>query len=232
MFRSIWTRETALPEFPQLEGDHKTNVLIIGGGLCGLLCAYFFEQAGIDYILAEGSRIAGGATKNTTAKLTVQHGLIYDRLIRKLGPERAKMYLTANMDALEKYKELCTQGDCNFEEKSAFVYSVSHRRKIEAEAAAANRLGLDASFRESLNLPFKVAGAVEFPGQAQFDPIKFVTMISKGLNIYENTFIKGVTPHTAVYDRGMITADKMIAATHFPFINKHGSYFIKLYQRR
>ena len=30
----------------------------------------------------------------------------------------------------------------------------------------------------------------------------------------------------------MICADKVIAATHFPFINKHGSYFLKLYQHR
>ena len=27
-------------------------------------------------------------------------------------------------------------------------------------------------------------------------------------------------------------ADKIIVATHFPFINKHGSYFIKMYQKR
>ena len=33
-------------------------------------------------------------------------------------------------------------------------------------------------------------------------------------------------------DRCRIKAKKVISATHFPFINKHGSYFLKLYQHR
>ena len=38
--------------------------------------------------------------------------------------------------------------------------------------------------------------------------------------------------NTAYTDRGKIIAEKIIVATHFPFINKHGSYFIKMYQHR
>ena len=37
---------------------------------------------------------------------------------------------------------------------------------------------------------------------------------------------------TAVTDSAKIQADKVIVTTHFPFINKHGSYFLKLYQHR
>lgn len=33
-------------------------------------------------------------------------------------------------------------------------------------------------------------------------------------------------------EHGTITADKIIVATHFPFLNKHGSYFLKMYQSR
>ena len=34
---SIWTKTASLPRFPPLEGDLKTDVLIIGGGITGIL---------------------------------------------------------------------------------------------------------------------------------------------------------------------------------------------------
>ena len=65
---------------------------------------YLLHHAGIPYVLAEAETVCSGITKNTTAKLTSQHGLIYDKLIRTLGIERAKGYLSANQEALQKYR--------------------------------------------------------------------------------------------------------------------------------
>ena len=79
---SIWTRTASLPRFAPLKTNLKTDVLIIGGGMAGLLCAHRLSRAGVDYALVEADRICGGTTKNTTAKLSSQHGLLYDRLIR------------------------------------------------------------------------------------------------------------------------------------------------------
>ena len=44
MRQSIWERDVEFPSFPKLEGDIKTDVLVIGGGLCGVLCAWFLKQ--------------------------------------------------------------------------------------------------------------------------------------------------------------------------------------------
>lgn len=73
VMKSVW-QETALPQFPQLDGDAKTDVLIIGGGMAGILTAYFLHQNGIKYMLVEKDRICGENTRNTTAKITVQRG--------------------------------------------------------------------------------------------------------------------------------------------------------------
>lgn len=232
MDNSIWWKNGNLPEFNKLDRDIKTQVLIIGGGLCGILCAYRLKQAGVDYILAEGSKIASGITKNTTAKITAQHGLIYDKLITKAGKEKAQMYLNANIAALNEYKRLCEKTDCDFEIKPSYTYSMTDPTIIEKEIRAVNDLGVSAKFSNVSELPFKTAGAVMFPDQAQFNPIKFIGAIAKDLNIYENTFIRGIAPHRAYTDTGTITADKIIVTTHFPFINKHGCYFLKLYQHR
>lgn len=232
MKHSVWTDNANLPRFDKLAGEKKTDVLIIGGGLCGILCAYLMQQSGIDYILVEGNRIASGITKNTTAKITFQHGLIYDKLIRDFGKEKAQMYLTANKNALKKYESLCQNIACDFEKRNAYTYSLIDRTKIENEVNAVNSLGFPAEFIEETELPFRTQGAICFSGQAQFNPIKFIAELAKGLNIYEKTFIRDITPTAAVSDSGKIMAKKIIVTTHFPFINKHGSYFLKLYQHR
>ena len=200
--------------------------------MCGILCAHFLNNAGIDYILVEGSRIASGITEYTTAKITLLHGLIYNKLIKSAGTEKAKIYLTANQKAIDEYEKIASAIPCDFEKKSAYTYSLDDREKIEDEIKALDTLGFNAIFTSKTELPFKVAGAVRADNQAQFNPLKFISAVSKGLNIYENTFVREMKGNTAVTDNGNITAGKIIVATHFPFINKHGSYFLKMYQHR
>ncbi|MBR5225898.1 MAG: FAD-dependent oxidoreductase [Clostridia bacterium] len=229
---SIWTQAAQLPSFEPLQTNIKTDVLIIGGGLAGLLCAWHLQQAGVDYALVEADTICSGITKNTTAKITSQHGLMYDALIHKMGTQKAKRYLEANQNALEKYRALCREIDCGFEEQDAFVYALNDRRKIDRELEALRRLNVDAAFVKDLPLPFPVAGAVRFPRQAQFHPLRFAAGIAKDLSIYEHTKVRQLMPGKAVTNGAAITAQKIIAATHFPMLNKHGGYFMKLYQHR
>ena len=228
--KSIW-QETKLPEFPSLDGDMKTDVLIIGGGMAGLLTAYFLHCEGVKYVLVEKDRICGENTQNTTAKITAQHGLIYHKILRSSGENAARKYYDANTAALRKYAEMCRKIDCDFEIKDNFVYS-SGRMKLESEMKAMQRIGAEAELCRELPLPVRTSGAVKFPNQAQFNPVKFIAAIAGDLNIFENTFVREMKGTTAVTDTGEITADRVVCATHFPFINKHGAYYLKLYQHR
>lgn len=229
---SIWTRNVDMPHFPTLEGEVKTDVLIIGGGITGILCAYFLKEQGVDYLLAEGRSICSGVTKNTTAKLTVQHGLIYADLLESAGEEKAKMYLDANRQALDKYFALCKNIDCDFEEKSNYVYSLNNRKRLEQEADALRKLGMDVITQNSSELPFYTVGAIGLAHQACFHPLKFLAEISKDLNIYENTFVTKLSKNKAVTEKAEITFERIIFATHFPIDNKHGLYSMKMYQHR
>ncbi|MEG1845345.1 MAG: FAD-binding oxidoreductase, partial [Oscillospiraceae bacterium] len=118
---SVWQKDCEIQKFDSLNGDIKTDVLIIGGGMAGILCAYLLKQSGVNYCLVEANEICSGITKNTTAKITAQHGLIYDKLINELSFEDAKKYLTINLLSLKRYKALCREIDCDFEEKDSFV---------------------------------------------------------------------------------------------------------------
>lgn len=232
MEKSVWSESVALPEFKKLKGDIKTDVLIVGGGICGILCAYFLSQSGVDCTIVEAKKIAQGTTCGTTAKITSLHGLLYSDLIKNIGRENAQKYLHINECAIKKYEELSKDIDCDFCKTTAYTYSKDNLFKIENEVLSLNALGLPAKFYKKTALPFEIKGAVGIDNQAQFNPLKFISHIAKNLNIYENTMVKEITPKKAICDSGTIIAKKIIVATHFPILNKHGNYFLKLYQHR
>lgn len=231
MRNSLWENSVEMPQFEKLQGDKSTDVLIIGGGMAGLLCAYQLEQNGVDYILAEQNKIADGVTKNTTAKITVQHGYIYSDILKRYGEDAARQYFKANSNALKRYKELSKCIDCDFEVCDSYVLS-GDNKKTAKELAALNKIGVDAELLTKLPLPLKVAGAIKIKNQAQFNPLKFAAGIARGLKIYENTKITGYDGEKYLFDGGKITAKKVIVATHFPIFNKHGLYPLKMYQHR
>lgn len=230
---SVWSEKNEnYPDFNMLEGDCTCDVLVIGGGIAGILCAYFLKEQGVQVLLVEGGKVGSGITKNTTAKITAQHGLVYYDLIKNVGYEKAKQYLNLNLWAVQKYKELCKNISCDFEEKAAFTYSLTDQLRIEKEVKAVNKLGFQAEFCDRVPLPLAVKAAVRFNKQGQFNPLKFLNGISTELNIRENTFVRKIKNTIAYTNRGNIKAKKIIIATHFPFANLHGLYFAKLYQSR
>lgn len=231
MMDSLWA-DTALPAFPPLEHDAEADVLIIGGGLAGILCAYTLTQAGMDCLLIEADTICGGISRNTTAKITSQHGLIYGKLERQFGPDTARLYWKTNEAALRRYRQLARAFPCDFEEKPAYVYSLDQPETLKAELAALERLGIPAAFADHVPLPFPTAGAIRFEEQAQFHPLKLAAGVARDLHIHEHTAARAFEKNTVVTDHGRVRAENIIVATHFPLLNKHGGYFLKLYQHR
>ncbi len=230
MMRSVWENQL-LPGFEALQGKAKTHVLIIGGGITGILCAKALQDAGQDYILLETNRLCGGVTGKTTAKITAQHGLIYAKLLDR-SPEIALAYLRANLEALEEYRQLCKTVPCGFEEKPSYIYTTGQPQQIEAELQALQQLRFPAEYAWKLPVPLSTQGAVMFPNQAQFHPLAFLSHIARDLKIYEHSPVRQLTKTSAILDGGEVEFDKLIVATHFPFLNKHGLYFMKLYQQR
>lgn len=231
--KSLWLNDNTLPQFPALHGEHKTDVLIIGGGLCGILCAYEMQKSGVNYTLLEAERICRKTSGNTTAKITSQHGLIYADILKKYGCEAAAKYYLVNQRAIEEFDGLSERTECDFERKDNFIYSLSDEKKLDDEMDALEKIRAKAMLYPSLSaLPFDVLGAVKFPDQAQFNPVKFVTAISKNMHIYESSRVLGFDGKTYYGKDFKVTADKIIVATHFPIFNKHGGYSLKLYQHR
>ena len=229
---SIWLKTAQKPRFDTLDGDKKVDVLIVGGGIAGILCAYKLKNAGVNCILIEADEICGGITKNTTAKISIGHGLIYDKMIKRYGQDKARLYVEAQIKAGKEYAKLSKNIDCDFENKDSYVYALYDGEKIDKEVIALNRIGVKAHFSNKSSLPFPIAGAVVVKDQAQFNPLKFLYEIAKDLPIFEHTKALEFTPYRIVTNHGSISFKKLIVATHFPIYNKHGLYPLKMYQHR
>jgi glycine/D-amino acid oxidase-like deaminating enzyme len=84
-----------------LPGDVSADGAVLGGGIVGLTAAVLLKRSGKRVVLIEANRIVEGVTANTTAKLTSQHNLIYDSLIRSHGEKKAWLYAEPAQYALE-----------------------------------------------------------------------------------------------------------------------------------
>ncbi len=232
--KSVWSDTCSLPERESLFGDYVADAVVVGAGMAGLLTAYLLQQRGLRVVVLERSETAGGVTKNTTAKITSQHDLFYADLIEKFGFELASQYARANQRAIQTFRDIIGERgiDCDFESKSAYVYTLRNPQPIEAEVTAAQRLGIQADYTTETGLPFAVKAAVKFQNQAQFHPLKFLRDISADLEIYEHTAVHEIRRGVVVAEHGRVTADHIVVATHFPIINVPGWYFARMHQER
>ena len=240
---SLWIETTRNKStLKTLEGNEETEVCIIGGGLFGLTTAYYLTKCGKKVIVLEKGEIGSKVSGNTTGKITSQHDLFYAHLIDDYGEEYAKKYLEANEKAIENIKQIIKeeQIDCDFSMQKSYVYTTKEDEvlEIQKEVAVVNKLGKDAKFVNKIDLPIKIKGAIEFEGQAQFHPRKYMlglaNSIEKQNKIYQYTTVTDVEKNGEKYkvytDKGSVEAKYIVMASHFPIINMPGFYFVKMYQ--
>ncbi len=246
---TIWTETTALKKREPLQGDMEAEVVIIGAGLAGILTGYLLKENGIHAVILEADRVAGGQTKGTTAKITSQHNLIYSDLIRVYGTTKARHYAGFHEWAVEEYARVAEEKKiaCDYVRCAANLYSCVETAALEKEAEAARLLGIQAEYKTKCELPFPVKGVLEYKNQAKVHPLKFIKGIEEELQIFENTRVTKVLSEyegktgqpgknrrvsRVVTDRGIVTAEKVVFACHFPSVIVPGFYFAKMYQSR
>jgi glycine/D-amino acid oxidase-like deaminating enzyme/nitrite reductase/ring-hydroxylating ferredoxin subunit len=241
-----WLASVDRPEYAPLKEDLNVDVAIVGGGLVGITSALLLKNKGLNVAVIESTKIANGTTGHTTAKITSQHGLIYDKIISKFGEEKARQYAEANEAAIHFIENLVKEKniDCDFCHQASYVYTQSedYVEKIEKEVKAASKLGLKASYETKLELPFDIKAAIKFDNQAQFHPIKYLLTIAKeipgdGSYIFEGTKVIDVEngeDSCAVVTSGgnRVTAAKVIIASHFPCYDGLGMYFARQYAEK
>jgi glycine/D-amino acid oxidase-like deaminating enzyme/nitrite reductase/ring-hydroxylating ferredoxin subunit len=232
---SLWIATTPETGYAPLAGDIDADVAVVGGGIVGIVAAVLLRRAGRSVVLLERDRIGLGVTGNTTAKLTSQHGLVYADLAKRAGDRIARLYGQANEGAIAWVAD--QDVDADLRRAPAYVWASNDQElaQVRAEAAAASRLGLPATFEPELPLAVDSLGAVRFDGQALIHPRKLLLGLSRELDeIYERTPVTGLDESDRVRLRtpsGTVTANAAVLATHIPFADR-GLYFTRAFAHR
>lgn len=241
---SLWLDSVKTNKFSSLDSDIETDICIIGAGVFGLNCAYYLSKLGFKVAVLEKDGIGEKTTGHTTAKITSQHSLFYDYLINSYGKKFASDYLEANENAIKNIKQIIDvkKIKCDFAYQNSYVYTTkkSELEAIKKEVKAVESLGFPCEFVTKTGLPFEIEGAICFKKQAQFHPLKYLyglcdSISSHGGKIYTNTVVTGVekdldSTYFVSTNTNTVRSKFVIVATHYPFINFPGLYFLKMYQ--
>jgi glycine/D-amino acid oxidase-like deaminating enzyme len=242
---SLWADSASEIVYPELDSDIEVDVAIVGGGICGLSAAYLLKKAGLSTAVLEKKTIGSGTTGRTTGKVTSQHGLFYDNLVQKFGQKNARLYGQASQAAINQIEKNIRVEKiyCNWQQDDSYVFTAQKGQipKFKSEARAAAELGLPASFETSSDLPFKIAGAVKFAGQAKFNSQKYIEGLAKavdgnGSHVFEGSpviSIKDGRPARVSTKHASVTAKDIIVATNvptFPLLAR-GAYCVLEYPR-
>jgi glycine/D-amino acid oxidase-like deaminating enzyme/nitrite reductase/ring-hydroxylating ferredoxin subunit len=247
--RSIWLANAPRTDFPPLQGEVAVDVAVIGGGITGLTTALLLQRSGHKVAVIEAHRVGCGVSGAATAKLTSLHKALYAQLERSFDRNAARLYGEANQAAIETIAALAAEFDaagahCRFQRQAAYTYARDAKLEsnLREEAEAAARAGLPASYVDTVELPFPVAGAVRVENQAQFDPYEYCLGLARacadaGVRIYESTRIHDVRIEdgeavcTALDAANSVRSGHVVVATLLPFLDRSG-FFARAFPSR
>ncbi|WP_113927269.1 FAD-dependent oxidoreductase [Bacillus sp. P14.5] len=240
-----WRESVSFDTYPPLSQDTEVEIAIVGGGIAGITAGYELARQGKKVAIIEAGSILNGTTGHTTAKITAQHGLIYDELIQHFGVDLTKTYYQANDDALQYIKKNVRdlQIDCDLTEEDAYVYAITEKydEKVRNEFTAYNKLGIDGELVDKLPIDLDIKSAVIMKKQAQYHPLKYLKVLvdeftNHGGTIYENTTAvdiqEGSSPSVVTRDGHKVNCSNVLICSHFPFFDGKGFYFAKMYASR
>jgi glycine/D-amino acid oxidase-like deaminating enzyme/nitrite reductase/ring-hydroxylating ferredoxin subunit len=241
---SLWVDTAPQTDYPVLKAGVHVDVAVLGGGIAGLTTALLLKRDGARVAVVEAGRVGAGVTAYTTAKVTSLHGIQYRSVRSSFGEDGARAYAEANEAGLERVAQFVDEIgiDCDWRRKPAYTYAedADDRRTIEEEVEAAVQAGLAASFTTETDLPWPVAAAIRVEDQAEFHPRRYLIALAAevaggGSHVFERSraiAVAGGRENVRISTtRGELTADQVVVATHFPFLDR-GGYFARMHPER
>ncbi len=219
------------PEFDTLTEDLSVDVLVIGAGIAGLTTAYLLAKDGREVAVIDASQPGAGETGNTSAHLSSALDEYFHKLEELFGEDGALLAAKSHRSAINAIEAICAEEhiECQFERVNGLLFAskAADDDLISKEFDAARRAGF-----EDLDMGAKVpfagfadALSLNFPGQAQIQPILYLQGLARalknlGIKIYtrcEAIDIGREKPIKVRTQQGpTITAQRVVVATNTP----------------
>jgi glycine/D-amino acid oxidase-like deaminating enzyme/nitrite reductase/ring-hydroxylating ferredoxin subunit len=205
------------------------DVLVIGGGITGLTAALQLQQAGRKVVLAEAHTLGFGTTGGTSAHINTFADTTYKEAESAFGKDGAQLFAEAVNEGfgLIKAHIKTYRIDCDYETRTGYVYAEDEQQaeQLDDVFEGAKAVGVPVNYTLKAPTPLKFRAALEFTGQAQFHPLKYLQALGKaftdagGLILPDTkieTLEKHEETHVGVAGELKIYAKNVIYATHIP----------------
>lgn len=239
---SYWIKQTQAKHYPKLDHDARVHTLIIGGGLTGLTCAYYLSAATDNFMVIEADRIGYGSSGRNSGKVTIQHGCIYQKLIKKHGLKEAKQYYEAQKEAIESIASIIEEHhiDCDAKRKAAILYTEDDTKvaQLQDEYQAYLDIGIPCEYLEAQEKPLAWKAAIRVDHQLGYDPYAYVLGLSdcldqEGIAIYEHSAAAAIEKEGSGWrvsvNQHVIYAQNIVSATMTPLLDSFSFIYAKSY---
>ncbi len=213
------------PHCSPLQGNIKTECLVIGGGFAGLHAALRLIDSGKDVVLLEKSICGGGSSGKSGGFLTPKSEEDLRQLIENHGEKKAKVIykiplkgVKLILDTIKKYGFNC---DLRKQDSLYLSFKKSHDHIIKEEAEAEEETG------NSYELYDKTTLKKIHPGKGYTRGLKYSSgsyginsfaycqemkniLLKKGVKIYEDSEVDKVEGNTAKTHLGSVTAKNIL----------------------
>lgn len=226
--KSIWLDNYESTIFPRLEENIECDILIIGGGITGISCGYFFKDCKKKIILVEANSIATGTTGKSTGKLTYLQDNMVNNIQTNYNSSIANLYIESQKEAIRIAKKIIIDNNinCNLESVSSYIFSTNNNKKKLRQNFNIYKHSSNVTKKQKV-LPISKQSflTIDANDTYVFNPVKFCTelskIISKKINIYEKTRIIDISTKNnhfiAKTSKNSIICKKIILACHYPF---------------
>jgi glycine/D-amino acid oxidase-like deaminating enzyme len=247
---SLWLADRAnRPSSPKplLEADRDAEAVVVGAGITGLLTAVLLARAGKNVLVLEANFAGGGATGNTTAKISLLQGTKLSKILARHGQKRAQQYVDGNREGLSWLTQHCQDHGLSVQREDAYTYAQSEKGvpSARAELKACEALGLPAEWVDEADVPFPFHGGVRLAGQAQFDPMPLLDSLIDELDERGGRLAQGVRVQKVSGDSDKLSlqvrtlegdefdvhAKQCVLATGIPILDR-GGFFARLKPQR
>src|SRR5918993_5926427 len=115
-------------DYPRLEQNITTEVIIMGGGISGALAAYYLVNAGVDCVLIDRRTIGLGSTCSSTSLLQYEIDTPLSKLAGKIGEMNAASAYRLCGDAIYKLADIAKKINCaDFQWKPSLYFAASEK---------------------------------------------------------------------------------------------------------
>ena len=228
MGKSIWLSDLGKNYYKELDKDLELDVLIIGGGITGISCAYSLLDSGLKTALVEANLIGEGVTSRTTGKITYLQENVYSKIKKYVGLSASKLYFKSQKEAIKTISNIIKKEDiaCDFIKCSSYVFTNSSKiSDLRDEKKILESFG--AKVYEDVSLPDGSSNKynIYVDDTYVFHPLKYLyslkKIISKKIDIYENSRILKISKCDNYYmcmsDKYIIKTKRIVLASHYPY---------------